>query len=294
MPVSAFGWGDVPSGLFLIPEFVTPAEETLLLQCLDPYPWEIYNCRHVMHFGFEWDYGTSGINLAVPRLPFPQVSIPVVQRMRKLPALLRQRLLPISSTNVDSTSSTITITLPTGSNTEYKSAQGVSDGALSNHTAAFVMSKNSKLGNLPSLYESEFVPNQLTINKYLAGHSIPPHVDTHSACHEVLVSLSLGSSTVMEFSPAPVLNRNWNPSVTTTSRFQIALPPRSLLVLSGEARYAWTHAIRGRKSDRIDGVFAPRDTRVSWTFRTSLQPDTCHCNFPEVCDDITRREEKVQ
>jgi hypothetical protein len=54
---------------------------------------------------------------------------------------------------------------------------------------------------------------------------IPPHVDTHSAFEDPILSLSLGSSIVMEFrhqdgQAVPVL-----------------LPCRSLLIMSGEARY---------------------------------------------------------
>jgi alkylated DNA repair dioxygenase AlkB len=41
-----------------------------------------------------------------------------------------------------------------------------------------------------------------------------------------------------------------------------------LLILSGEARYDWTHEIPARKSDVINGARQPRTRRVSLTFRT--------------------------
>jgi alkylated DNA repair dioxygenase AlkB len=45
------------------------------------------------------------------------------------------------------------------------------------------------------------------------------------------------------------------------------LPARSLLVLSGDARYGWQHGIAPRRSDRIDGQLVQRGRRVSLTFR---------------------------
>ena len=49
------------------------------------------------------------------------------------------------------------------------------------------------------------------------------------------------------------------------------LEPRSALVLSGEARHDWTHAIPAREADVWQGVERPRGRRVSLTFRTMLQ-----------------------
>lgn len=40
-----------------------------------------------------------------------------------------------------------------------------------------------------------------------------------------------------------------------------------LLILSGPARYDWTHEIPARKSDVINGARQPRRRRVSLTFR---------------------------
>ena len=44
--------------------------------------------------------------------------------------------------------------------------------------------------------------DQLTLNDYLPGDGIPPHVDTHSPFCEVFASLSLGSGTTMQFKRA--------------------------------------------------------------------------------------------
>ena len=61
-------------------------------------------------------------------------------------------------------------------------------------------------------------------------------------------------------------------------RVPVWLPPRSLLVLRGEARYEWSHGIAPRKLDRVGGQLTRRGTRVSLTFRRVLPPGTlCRC-----------------
>lgn len=54
-----------------------------------------------------------------------------------------------------------------------------------------------------------------------------PHVDTHSAFGDVILSLSLAGPAAMVF------RRRDHADVA------LALPRRSMLVLSGEARHAW-------------------------------------------------------
>lgn len=67
----------------------------------------------------------------------------------------------------------------------------------------------------------------------------------------------------------------------------VLLPPRSLLVMSGEGRYAWSHGISPRHNDVVgnsNGVTTqPRGTRVSFTFRKVRKGD-CPCSFPKYCD----------
>ena len=50
--------------------------------------------------------------------------------------------------------------------------------------------------------------------------------------------------------------------------FALLLPPRSLLVMAGLARYCWQHYIPHRKADWVNGCLLPRASpRVSFTFR---------------------------
>lgn len=82
-------------------------------------------------------------------------------------------------------------------------------------------------------------PDQCTVNRYEPGHGIPHHVDNPKAFSSTLSSLSLGSQVLFEM-------KHENGSI-----FNILLKPRTLLTLTGESRYNWTHGIRSRKSDVV-------------------------------------------
>ncbi|XP_053312443.1 alkylated DNA repair protein alkB homolog 8 [Spea bombifrons] len=130
-------------------------------------------------------------------------------------------------------------------------------------------------------------PDQLTINQYEPGQGIPPHIDTHSAFEDEIISLSLGAEIVMDFK---------HPDGTSVP---VMLPRRSLLVMSGEARYLWTHGITPRKFDIVqasegqkvgtisgnaeDLTLNKRGTRTSFTFR-KVRRSACDCAFPSACD----------
>ena len=105
--------------------------------------------------------------------------------------------------------------------------------------------------------------NQITVNHYMPGEGIGSHVDTPSAFGDGLLSLSLNGGTVTEFRRADDL----------TIRKQVYLPPRSLLLMSGPARYEWEHMIVTRRTDTHRGEVLKRGVRVSLTFRTALQLD---------------------
>jgi alkylated DNA repair protein alkB family protein 8 len=114
--------------------------------------------------------------------------------------------------------------------------------------------------------------DQLTVNEYPPGVGLSPHVDTHSAFGDAIVSLSLAG-------PAAMALRRGG------ARRALLLPPRSALVLAGEARHAWDHYIPHRKADPLAGGGAsPRGPRrVSLTFRR-VRRGPCACAWPEHCD----------
>lgn len=71
-------------------------------------------------------------------------------------------------------------------------------------------------------------------------------------------------------------------------KIDISLPARSLLIMAGEARYAWTHGICPRRIDVIEtkdgSTTQERGTRVSFTFRKVRRTGDCCCDFEEYCD----------
>ncbi|KAM6987734.1 tRNA (carboxymethyluridine(34)-5-O)-methyltransferase alkbh8 isoform 2-T2 [Tautogolabrus adspersus] len=134
------------------------------------------------------------------------------------------------------------------------------------------------------------MPDQLTVNQYESGQGIPPHVDTHSAFEDTILSLSLGARTVMEFR---------HPDGRLVP---VVLPPQSLLVMKGGSRYLWTHGITPRKYDMVPAcdpqspahktaevgtpsnlTLSKRGTRTSFTFR-KIRHKPCDCAFSSACD----------
>ncbi|MFO0457038.1 MAG: alpha-ketoglutarate-dependent dioxygenase AlkB [Alphaproteobacteria bacterium] len=100
------------------------------------------------------------------------------------------------------------------------------------------------------------IPDQVIINEYQSGQGISAHIDCVPCFADTIASLSLGSPSVMDFTHGK-----------TGEKSSLLLEPRSLLVLSGDARYAWQHAIAGRKTDRHNGQIIQRTRRISLTFR---------------------------
>ncbi|KPJ01040.1 Alkylated DNA repair protein alkB-like 8 [Papilio xuthus] len=134
-------------------------------------------------------------------------------------------------------------------------------------------------------------PDQLTVNKYIPGQGIPLHVDRHSPFGSTILSVSLGSSVVMDWRHHSGLN------------IPIDIPPRSMLIMQGAARYDWQHGIQPRTWDpiidhriledgqRIKVVTSEtrnRETRISLTFRWTRCGD-CDCVYKTLCDtaDVT-------
>lgn len=97
-------------------------------------------------------------------------------------------------------------------------------------------------------------PDQLTINEYTPGQGISWHSDSR-LFGDTIISLSLRSACTFEF-------ERYN------QVFPIYLTPRTLVIMTEDARYKWRHRIPARASDQnSDGARIKRGTRVSLTFR---------------------------
>ncbi|KAI9005333.1 hypothetical protein BC832DRAFT_557065 [Gaertneriomyces semiglobifer] len=126
-------------------------------------------------------------------------------------------------------------------------------------------------------------PDQLTINEYWPGAGIAPHGDRHSVFTDCIVAISLGSGVIMEFR-RPADHQSHDSSPTEFVAYNVYLPPRSLIVMSGESRYRWEHSIRPRRTDIIHGRAVERGTRVSLTFRNIKRVTECECGWEYTCD----------
>ena len=87
---------------------------------------------------------------------------------------------------------------------------------------------------------------ELFVNEYRLGNGLAPHFDHRSTYDEVIIGLSLLSSTVMTF-------------VRGKQKIRVPVPQRSLYIISGEARYKYKHSIN------IKDI---KERRISMTYRT--------------------------
>lgn len=100
--------------------------------------------------------------------------------------------------------------------------------------------------------------DQVIINEYEPGQGISNHIDCIPCFEDVIVSISLLSSCVMQFSRGD-------------EQQEMFLKPRSILLLSGEARYNWKHGIKAIKNDKWLNTLIPRTRRISITFRKIIE-----------------------
>lgn len=117
-------------------------------------------------------------------------------------------------------------------------------------------------------------PDQVTVNKYEPGQGISDHIDNPKAFGKEIMSISMLSQTVFE------MRQN------NGCHVNILLKPCSLLVMSGESRYSWSHGIRAKKFDVLKKenesapTITPRSTRISITFRKVLKEEKCESDLP--------------
>ncbi|THH05201.1 hypothetical protein EW145_g4968 [Phellinidium pouzarii] len=153
---------------------------------------------------------------------------------------------------------------------------------------------------------------QVILNHYKPGEGISPHVDLLKRYGDGIIGVSLHSGCVMRFARADTDADGGTGSDSTAvqkmngvlpdkqiaagtdntrttnhemkngngngpdSEHSVYLPARSIIVMSGEARYEWTHGIAQIKEDIIqdeDGISTesvPRGERLSITYRWLL------------------------
>lgn len=99
-------------------------------------------------------------------------------------------------------------------------------------------------------------PVQCIINEYYQTQGISSHTDNKNF-GPTIIGVSIGADAVMTFRRG-------------TERYDCFLPRRSVLIMTGEARYLWTHEISSNKSYMLGDqrIMKPDDyRRISLTFR---------------------------
>lgn len=134
---------------------------------------------------------------------------------------------------------------------------------------------------------------QIILNHYRPGEGISPHVDLLKRYGDGIIGVSLHSGCVMNFAKihsgadtdtnsgnstqfGKRCTRQMSSSREDHNKAYIYLPARSVIVLSGEARYEWSHGIDKFRSDLVESVDGasvdciPRVERISITYRWLL------------------------
>ena len=117
-------------------------------------------------------------------------------------------------------------------------------------------------------FKKEGPPDQVIVNEYCGSQGIAPHIDSPSSFAGVVAMVSLLETWEMEF-------RKRRSKVKITHK----LDRRGATILTGEARYQWTHEIPKRKTEpgpvkpgNKRPTRLPRHRRISLTFRKVIGP----------------------
>jgi alkylated DNA repair dioxygenase AlkB len=138
-----------------------------------------------------------------------------------------------------------------GYNYNYDSTKLTRTNKIPDTFKEIIQKFSQNLNSIPILKDYEF--DQVIVNEYEPGQGISAHIDHTKNFAEIVVSLSLGSPCEMVF--CETKNKE--------NVIKQILQRKSLVILTEDARYKFTHAIPARKSD--NGV--KRSKRISLTFR---------------------------
>ena len=288
-------------GVFLIEHFVTKEEEKALIEenkkenenkdndddddenneeDTNTKKWKVLSSskRRVRHYGKKFDYDTrDAVNDADEKIP----ELLDVDVRKRLAALTVNAAAPKEKEMVNWGNEEG----GEGADVFFCTGQNANDDAWTEDERRQISEAIKKVVAF----------DQVTVNEYPPGCGIAPHVDTHSAFTETILSLSLGDRCVIEFrhpnpneedhsaaakntaavTAAPAAQQNKNENSDDAMVFPhraLELPRRSLLILTDFARFNRQHYIPKRKSDpMIDGTRRTRtETRYSFTIRQTL------------------------
>lgn len=107
------------------------------------------------------------------------------------------------------------------------------------------------------------IPDQCIVNEYLRKENISPHIDQPEDFGPVVVSISLLEDTNFIFDLP-----------NTKEKYNIFVPKRSVLAMTGDSRYKWRHSIPSRvtyvDSSGTKHTKSTNYRRISLTYRTVI------------------------
>jgi len=257
-------------GLVVLENFLTEAEEKLLVAILTgpQAPWAPQQInksqtgavkRLVQHYGYVFDYQTADVLRRDKNTPFAADCPP-------LPA--------IEMKTEDDERISMDDLVQQGKGWEVLARVIEKTRQHKFETEPFSSYKEkSKEQNSQKVTRKRMVfstLNQMTLNQYKPGEGIGSHVDTPSAFGDGLISISLNSDIVMEFTKVTANYEDDGDMSPMRPKKLVYLPRRSLVLMSGPARFEWEHQIVTRRTDTHNGVVVPRGLRTSLTLRTAL------------------------
>ena len=295
-------------GLSLIPNFISNDEEEVLLAALaGPHaPWAPPQYtpsggmirRRVQHYGYVFDYASSDV---LRRDEYDKTSISNKNNSNDDEYNNDDGVINVMMESSSSSSLSNSACPPMPSmypsqklvvNMSNEEVERYIDSAVQDvkgwEALAGVIERTRRFNFDPTLplSSSSCHPhlNQLTVNEYNPGQGIGSHIDTETAFGDGILIITLNGGIVMEFRKVVDDDNDSSSSITTSidddnngiyrNKIQhkklLYLPPRSLMLLSGDARYKWEHMIVSRTTDTVGGAVLARKMRLSLTLRTAL------------------------
>ena len=243
-------------GLFLLEDFLTEEEERLILSELDGLskeyrheflPWKLANFNGP-HLGKRWGVHC---NLRDRKVSEPENPLPNFIRQYIVPKLLSLLLLSLPSSPFSSSAHhQQQVNQNTTSSSSRSSSNSSSSSSSLLRRLATVMIGGKR--------KQQWKPNEANAIEYYRkrGHYLSSHIDDRKLSTEPIVNLSLAGECYMTFRNT-ASHRNTAP----TKDQRVLLKRRCLQVLTGKARYDFSHGIRNE--DLLS------DRRVSITIRES-------------------------
>lgn len=260
------------NGLVFIPEFITREEEAAIIAAFHSAKPDAAGAvarrkRISQHFGHHFDYTTFGAS-ETSFTPLPDYMPPILAR---LPV---QEYLPDQFT--------VQYYPPGAGIPPHVDTHSLFSEALYSISLGSSVPMQFRRCNAADAVRMR-VPKRSLVSEPDAAEAPKPQVTS--------------SPPQPPASPLPKdLEQESDSSVDKDTPTELFLPPRSLLVMMGPSRYGYTHGIRGRKTDQIDGQTVLRQGRYSITMRTVRRGAEigCDCSFPGVCDARIREEEEAE